>query len=83
MVQNILGPEHQHLYPKILHLVMADGAYEEGGYKHIPWSLCAPAHPCIYPIISQAVQCIKSHGYRRRASVKVNVAVLLVSVQLV
>ncbi|XP_060769991.1 serine/threonine-protein kinase Nek1 isoform X1 [Neoarius graeffei] len=29
MVQSILGPEHQHLYPKILHLVMADGAYEE------------------------------------------------------
>uniref|UniRef100_A0AAY4DHM8 non-specific serine/threonine protein kinase n=1 Tax=Denticeps clupeoides TaxID=299321 RepID=A0AAY4DHM8_9TELE len=29
MVQNILGAEHQHLYPKILHLVMADGAYQE------------------------------------------------------
>ncbi|KAL1254689.1 hypothetical protein QQF64_016918 [Cirrhinus molitorella] len=29
MVQNILGTEHQHLYPKILHLVMADGAYQE------------------------------------------------------
>ncbi|KAM9496392.1 serine/threonine-protein kinase Nek1 isoform 3-T4 [Clarias gariepinus] len=29
VVQSILGPEHQHLYPKILHLVMADGAYEE------------------------------------------------------
>ncbi|KAI5608464.1 serine/threonine-protein kinase Nek1 isoform X2, partial [Silurus asotus] len=28
-VQSILAPEHQHLYPKILHLVMADGAYEE------------------------------------------------------
>lgn len=30
MVQSILGTEHQHLYPKILHLVMADGAYQEG-----------------------------------------------------
>uniref|UniRef100_A0A8B9L9W0 non-specific serine/threonine protein kinase n=1 Tax=Astyanax mexicanus TaxID=7994 RepID=A0A8B9L9W0_ASTMX len=30
MVQNILGTKHQHLYPKILHLVMADGAYQEG-----------------------------------------------------
>ncbi|KAG9282462.1 serine/threonine-protein kinase Nek1 isoform X2 [Astyanax mexicanus] len=29
MVQNILGTKHQHLYPKILHLVMADGAYQE------------------------------------------------------
>ncbi|KTF89539.1 hypothetical protein cypCar_00014239, partial [Cyprinus carpio] len=29
MVQSILGTEHQHLYPKILHLVMADGAYQE------------------------------------------------------
>ncbi|EHB06832.1 Serine/threonine-protein kinase Nek1 [Heterocephalus glaber] len=30
VVQNILGNEHQHLYAKILHLVMADGAYQEG-----------------------------------------------------
>ncbi|XP_042556502.1 serine/threonine-protein kinase Nek1 isoform X7 [Dipodomys spectabilis] len=29
MVQNILGHEHRHLYAKILHLVMGDGAYEE------------------------------------------------------
>ncbi|XP_036438240.1 serine/threonine-protein kinase Nek1 isoform X2 [Colossoma macropomum] len=29
IVQSILGTEHQHLYPKILHLVMADGAYQE------------------------------------------------------
>ncbi|KAG9329130.1 hypothetical protein JZ751_007545, partial [Albula glossodonta] len=29
LVQNILGPEHQQLYPKILHLVMADGVYQE------------------------------------------------------
>ncbi|XP_060739307.1 serine/threonine-protein kinase Nek1 isoform X4 [Tachysurus vachellii] len=29
MVESILRPEHQHLYPKILHLVIADGAYEE------------------------------------------------------
>uniref|UniRef100_A0AAV2KYB5 non-specific serine/threonine protein kinase n=1 Tax=Knipowitschia caucasica TaxID=637954 RepID=A0AAV2KYB5_KNICA len=28
-VLNILGTEHQHLYPNILHLVMADGAYQE------------------------------------------------------
>ncbi|XP_077000589.1 serine/threonine-protein kinase Nek1 isoform X11 [Tamandua tetradactyla] len=29
IVQTILGNEHQHLYAKILHLVMADGAYQE------------------------------------------------------
>ncbi|XP_060040286.1 serine/threonine-protein kinase Nek1 isoform X2 [Erinaceus europaeus] len=29
VVQNILGNEHKHLYAKILHLVMADGAYQE------------------------------------------------------
>ncbi|KAJ8277130.1 hypothetical protein GJAV_G00071790 [Gymnothorax javanicus] len=29
LVQDILGSEHQHLYPKILHLVMADGVYQE------------------------------------------------------
>ncbi|XP_061228697.1 serine/threonine-protein kinase Nek1 isoform X2 [Neopsephotus bourkii] len=29
IVQNILGNEHKHLYAKILHLVMADGAYQE------------------------------------------------------
>uniref|UniRef100_A0A8C9UAD2 non-specific serine/threonine protein kinase n=1 Tax=Scleropages formosus TaxID=113540 RepID=A0A8C9UAD2_SCLFO len=30
LLQSVLGREHQHLYPKILHLVMADGAYQEG-----------------------------------------------------
>ncbi|NWH20638.1 NEK1 kinase, partial [Grus americana] len=30
IVQTILGNEHKHLYAKILHLVMADGAYQEG-----------------------------------------------------
>ncbi|XP_029905884.1 serine/threonine-protein kinase Nek1 isoform X2 [Myripristis murdjan] len=29
LVLSILGTEHQHLYPNILHLVMADGAYQE------------------------------------------------------
>nr|XP_019587015.1 PREDICTED: serine/threonine-protein kinase Nek1 isoform X3 [Rhinolophus sinicus] len=29
IAQNILGNEHQHLYAKILHLVMADGVYQE------------------------------------------------------
>lgn len=29
IVESILGSEHQHLYAKILHLVMADGAYQE------------------------------------------------------
>ncbi|XP_015200423.1 serine/threonine-protein kinase Nek1 isoform X2 [Lepisosteus oculatus] len=29
IILNILGSEHQHLYPKILQLVMADGAYQE------------------------------------------------------
>uniref|UniRef100_G3URD7 non-specific serine/threonine protein kinase n=1 Tax=Meleagris gallopavo TaxID=9103 RepID=G3URD7_MELGA len=30
IVQTILGNEHKHLYAKVLHLVMADGAYQEG-----------------------------------------------------
>nr|XP_021410719.1 serine/threonine-protein kinase Nek1 isoform X13 [Lonchura striata domestica] len=30
IVQSVLGNEHKHLYAKILHLVMADGAYQEG-----------------------------------------------------
>ncbi|XP_067370236.1 serine/threonine-protein kinase Nek1 isoform X3 [Channa argus] len=29
LVLSILGTEHQHLYPNILHIVMADGAYQE------------------------------------------------------
>nr|XP_014127393.1 serine/threonine-protein kinase Nek1 isoform X3 [Zonotrichia albicollis] len=29
VVQTVLGNEHKHLYAKILHLVMADGAYQE------------------------------------------------------
>ncbi|XP_018098699.1 serine/threonine-protein kinase Nek1 isoform X2 [Xenopus laevis] len=29
VVETILGCEHQHLYPRILRLVMADGAYQE------------------------------------------------------
>ncbi|XP_061883932.1 serine/threonine-protein kinase Nek1 isoform X3 [Entelurus aequoreus] len=36
---SILGTEHQHLYPNILHLVMADGAYQEGNDKCLSqWS---------------------------------------------
>ncbi|NXF21661.1 NEK1 kinase, partial [Rhodinocichla rosea] len=30
VVQTVLGNQHKHLYAKILHLVMADGAYQEG-----------------------------------------------------
>ncbi|NXJ12870.1 NEK1 kinase, partial [Odontophorus gujanensis] len=30
IVQTILGNEHKHLYAKVLYLVMADGAYQEG-----------------------------------------------------
>ncbi|NXD56046.1 NEK1 kinase, partial [Corvus moneduloides] len=30
VIQTVLGNEHKHLYAKILHLVMADGAYQEG-----------------------------------------------------
>lgn len=33
LVLSILGTEHQHLYPNILHLVMADGAYQEGEWQ--------------------------------------------------
>ncbi|XP_031964316.1 serine/threonine-protein kinase Nek1 isoform X9 [Corvus moneduloides] len=29
VIQTVLGNEHKHLYAKILHLVMADGAYQE------------------------------------------------------
>uniref|UniRef100_A0A8C1GU59 non-specific serine/threonine protein kinase n=1 Tax=Cyprinus carpio TaxID=7962 RepID=A0A8C1GU59_CYPCA len=42
MVQSILGTEHQHLYPKILHLVMADGAYQEGKVFAHTFSLSDP-----------------------------------------
>lgn len=35
LVLNILGTEHQHLYPNILHLVMADGAYQEGRWRFL------------------------------------------------
>uniref|UniRef100_A0A8B9QSL3 non-specific serine/threonine protein kinase n=1 Tax=Anas platyrhynchos TaxID=8839 RepID=A0A8B9QSL3_ANAPL len=35
IVQTILGNEHKHLYAKILHLVMADGAYQEVDFKKI------------------------------------------------
>ncbi|XP_063494454.1 serine/threonine-protein kinase Nek1 isoform X13 [Symphalangus syndactylus] len=42
IVQNILGNEHQHLYAKILHLVMADGAYqEEMAFRHVDLKLLA------------------------------------------
>ncbi|XP_057696978.1 serine/threonine-protein kinase Nek1 isoform X3 [Corythoichthys intestinalis] len=37
---SILGSEHQHLYPNILHLVMGDGAYQEGNDQ--PWSQSQP-----------------------------------------
>uniref|UniRef100_A0A6I8NU48 non-specific serine/threonine protein kinase n=1 Tax=Ornithorhynchus anatinus TaxID=9258 RepID=A0A6I8NU48_ORNAN len=33
IVQSILGNEHQHLYARILYLVMADGAYQEGDQR--------------------------------------------------
>lgn len=39
IVQSVLGNEHKHLYAKILHLVMADGAYQEGNLT-VSWQLC-------------------------------------------
>ena len=33
LITKILGPENVHLYPNILQLVMADGAYAEGEYQ--------------------------------------------------
>jgi len=30
LITNILGPDNVYLYPNILQLVMADGAYTEG-----------------------------------------------------
>lgn len=38
VVQTVLGNEHKHLYAKILHLVMADGAYQEGNLN-VSWQL--------------------------------------------
>uniref|UniRef100_A0A8C3TVM5 non-specific serine/threonine protein kinase n=1 Tax=Catharus ustulatus TaxID=91951 RepID=A0A8C3TVM5_CATUS len=38
IVQTVLGNEHKHLYAKILHLVMADGAYQEGN-RNVSWQL--------------------------------------------
>uniref|UniRef100_A0A674GCV4 non-specific serine/threonine protein kinase n=1 Tax=Taeniopygia guttata TaxID=59729 RepID=A0A674GCV4_TAEGU len=38
IVQSVLGNEHKHLYAKILHLVMADGAYQEGNLN-VSWQL--------------------------------------------
>ena len=35
LITNILGPDNVHLYPNILQLVMADGAYTEGSDYHI------------------------------------------------
>ncbi|XP_061681643.1 serine/threonine-protein kinase Nek1 isoform X4 [Syngnathoides biaculeatus] len=35
---SILGTEHQHLYPNILHLVMADSAYQEGAVGFPGWT---------------------------------------------
>lgn len=46
LVLSILGTEHQHLYPNILHLVMADGAYQEG------WCTCQ---------LRAAVKCQRAH----------------------
>lgn len=43
LVLSILGTEHQHLYPNILHLVMADGAYQEGEHQpEAQWSVSTP-----------------------------------------
>ncbi|XP_068869811.1 serine/threonine-protein kinase Nek1 isoform X14 [Aphelocoma coerulescens] len=38
VIQTVLGNEHKHLYAKILHLVMADGAYQEGNLN-VSWQL--------------------------------------------
>ncbi|XP_041870989.1 serine/threonine-protein kinase Nek1 isoform X9 [Corvus kubaryi] len=45
VIQTVLGNEHKHLYAKILHLVMADGAYQEEplgkNYQfHVVFVLC-------------------------------------------
>nr|XP_030127229.3 serine/threonine-protein kinase Nek1 isoform X12 [Taeniopygia guttata] len=45
IVQSVLGNEHKHLYAKILHLVMADGAYQEellgkNNHFHVIFMLC-------------------------------------------
>ncbi|XP_045319403.1 serine/threonine-protein kinase Nek1 isoform X14 [Leopardus geoffroyi] len=47
IVQNILGNEHEHLYAKILHLVMADGAYQEGllGVPCASWTWISTSFP--------------------------------------
>jgi len=40
LITSILGPDNIHLYPNILQLVMADGAYTEGKYKSLLYSGC-------------------------------------------
>lgn len=57
MVQSILGTEHQHLYPKILHLVMADGAYQEGKVFTHTISL---SDPFMYHLIWCSYMCTSS-----------------------
>lgn len=62
LVLSILGTEHQHLYPNILHLVMADGAYQEGqcgsqlilGNSVALFSVVSPQHK----VVSGHSQCL-------------------------
>ncbi|XP_042324392.1 serine/threonine-protein kinase Nek1 isoform X6 [Sceloporus undulatus] len=57
IVQNILGNEHKHQYAKILHLVMADGAYQEA----CPYRLQA-CHPQISSsFLNGCAACVRAH----------------------
>ncbi len=76
MVQSILGTEHQHLYPKILHLVMADGAYQEGKVfthtfslsdsfrHHFIWCSSYSCTSSFSQIFAEMEQC-NMNGYKR------------------
>ncbi|XP_014734028.1 PREDICTED: serine/threonine-protein kinase Nek1 isoform X10 [Sturnus vulgaris] len=61
IVQTVLGNEHKHLYAKILHLVMADGAYQEGNLN-VSWQLQIVLHSflVIYNISSNIL--LKHHS---------------------
>lgn len=70
LVLSILGTEHQHLYPNILHLVMADGAYQEGWWTsrfRVPVKcqhVCGVIKKCIFDICACGRICPEGNMYR-------------------
>lgn len=58
IVQTILGNEHKHLYAKILHLVMADGAYQEGNLT-VSWPLWVVL--CLFLVMYKGYNILLKH----------------------